>query len=185
MEFTDREVELAKTIAYKMASKWSLMDKEELHARLNYWLVMKYNTVVRYRSEEGGEGKLYVALNREAAKQSQHETEILTGEPMHMKENQITKYSYEYQTIFNALSHLWTWRDAILEDKESDGKLADIMLDIEKAYAKLNPSEQILLEYKFKDDKTYNEIALELNISKQGARMKIVRLVDHIKKLIG
>jgi len=185
MEFTERELELAKIIAYKMAGKWTLMDKEELHARLNYWLVMKYNTVVRYRSEEGGEGKLYVALNREAAKQSQHETEVITGEPMHMKENQIVKYQYDYKTIFNALFALWTWRGIVISNETADDKLQTIMFDIEQAYDELNSSDQILLEYKFKEEKTYLEIADILGISKQAARMRIVNIVERLKKIIG
>jgi DNA-directed RNA polymerase specialized sigma subunit len=183
MYFTEREYALAKTIAYKMASKWKLMDRDELHARLNYWLVVKHNTVERYRTEEGGEGKLYVALNREAAKQCQHETELITGEPMHMKENQ--SYTYDYQTVYNALTHYWVWDSATLTNSDASNMIQDIMIDIQRAYNTLNAADQIILEYKFKEDKTYAEIGEILSISKQAARMRIVNLVERIKKIIG
>lgn len=185
MYFTDREYALAKNIAYKMAGKWKLMDREELHARLNYWLVIKYNTVERYRTEEGGEGKLYVALNREAAKQCQKETELITGEPMHMKENQLGLYTYTNEVIFNALGYYWTWKGTTLTNDDSGNQIQDIMIDLERAYNNLNPADQIILEYKFREDKTYAEIGELLTISKQAARMRIVNLVDRIKKIIG
>lgn len=168
-----------------MASKWSLVDAEELEAQLNYWLVRKYDTVQRYRTETGGEGKLYVALNREAAHHSQIETETITGERMVDKENRINQYSYTTEQLFTAFEAFYTWREIIIENIDGEDKLQTLMLDMEIAYSKLNPAEQILLEYKFKNGLTYALIGEQLTISKQAARQKIVRLVEHVRKLIG
>lgn len=67
MTITDHEIALARRIARRSASKWSLVEYDDLASELVLWLFEHGDTVTRYREAEA-EGKLFVALRRQASK---------------------------------------------------------------------------------------------------------------------
>jgi hypothetical protein len=60
MDFTKREMSIANSVAYKCAK--SKPQRENIKSFLYLWMVEHFTTVQRYRFEEGGEDKLYVAM---------------------------------------------------------------------------------------------------------------------------
>jgi len=113
MNLTDRELQLAKQIAYKQSNRWSAADREDLTAQLYLWLVEKHATVERYRTEEGGEGKLYVSLNRAAAKYAAKEQTHYNGASVNTQQKE--KYAYTFNVLDNALEYLWNYKNIILQ----------------------------------------------------------------------
>jgi len=196
IQLTDRELQLAKQIAYKQSNRWSAADREDLTAQLYLWLVEKHTTVERYRNEEGGEGKLYVSLNRAAAKYAAKEQTHHNGASVNTQQKE--KYAYTFNVLDNALEYFWNYKNIILQstpehpqygtatvEVNSQNDIQTLMLDIEMAFNKLNASEQILLEYRFKENKSFNEIGSILTVSDNAARMRINRLITKLQRLIG
>jgi RNA polymerase sigma factor (sigma-70 family) len=196
MNFTERELQLTKNIAYKQSRNWSNVEYEDLHAELMLWLVQKYVTVLRYREEEGGEGKLYVSLNRAATKYAAKEQSYYNGASVTTQQKE--KYAYSFTVLDNALQYFWNYKSILLSstpehpqhgtstvELNTENDIQTIMLDIDMAFKKLNPAEQILLEYRFKENKTFNEIGSILSVSDNAARMRINRLISKLQRLIG
>lgn len=196
MKITDRELQLAKQIANKQSRSWVNVEREDLEAYLYLWLVEKHKTVERYRYEEGGEGKLYVSLNRAATKYAAKEQSHYNGASV--SKQQQTKYAYTFNTVDKALEYLWNYEHVILSTVEehpkygyttttinTDNDIQTLMIDIKTAFSKLNPAEQILLEYRFREDKTYNQIGELLDITDNAARMRINRLINKLQRIIG
>lgn len=195
--FTNNEMKAVKTVANKHAYKWQAVNKEDLQQHLYLFLTRKYDTLERWRTEEYGEAKMYVSLNREANLYCVKEQATTNGEKT-LSTNLSTKNTYTFKQIEAALNYLWEYETSLLSSTtthpENDNiiitnsetqKLLDIMLDIKTAINKLNPSEQILLEYRHKEHKTFKEIAQLLNINEDAARMRLKRLTNKIQNTIG
>jgi RNA polymerase sigma factor (sigma-70 family) len=195
--FNEDEMKAVKTVANKHAYKWKAVNKEDLQQHLYLFLTRKYDTLERWRTEEYGEAKMYLSLNREANNYCVKEQAEANGEKT-LSTNKITKNTYTFNQIAKALDYLWEYPTSILSSttthptddniiihNSETQKLLDIMLDIKKAITQLNPSDQIIIEYRYKENKTFKQIAELLNIKEDAARMRINRLINKLQNLIG
>jgi RNA polymerase sigma factor (sigma-70 family) len=195
--FTDNEMKAVKTVANKHSYKWRAVNKEDLQQHLYLFLTRKYDTLERWRTEEYGEAKLFVSLNREANNYCVKEQAEANGEKT-LSTNLTTKNTYTFKQIETALNYLWEYESSIMSSTtthpDNDNiivghsetqKLLDIMLDIKTAITRLNPAEQIIIEYRHKEHKTFKQIAELLNITEDAARMRLKRLTNKIQNTIG
>lgn len=198
--FNENEIKAVKTVANKHAYKWRAVTKEDLQQHLYLFLTRKYETLERYRNtltETHYIGSLYKSLNREANKYCVKEQAQANGEKI-LSTNKITKNTYTFKQIATALNYLWEYEssimsstithpdnDNIIVEHSETQKLLDIMLDIKTAITKLNPAEQIIIEYRHKEHKTFKQIAELLNITEDAARMRLKRLTNKIQNIIG
>ena len=179
MIITDKERNTATVIARQVSRKWRLTDFEDMQAELYTWLVIKASKGVleRYRTEQYGEQKLYTGLKRYAIKYAIKETEKITGQKLMPYNENGEHYTYTIENIKNALPFLWDYEQITdthikenpqtgqaLKQYQPETKVADIMFSIKIAIEKLNYSEQILLQYKYREDKTFKQIAELLDI---------------------
>lgn len=200
MNITDKELNTATVIARQTARKWRLTDFEDIQAELYEWLVVKASKGIleRYRGEQYGEQKLYTALNRYATKYAIKETETITGQKLMPYNDKGEQYTYSIENITNALPYLWDYEHMKLNDSvenpitgealhygNNDNIIEDIMVSIKIALSQLNYSEQLLLEFKYRDGKTYRQIGEMLHIKEDASRMRIKRLIEKLQKTIG
>lgn len=200
MKITDKELNTATVIARQTARKWRLTDFEDIQAELYEWLVVKASKGIleRYRGEQYGEQKLYTALNRYATKYAIKETETITGQKLMPFNDKGEQYTYSVENITNALPYLWDYEHMRLNHSEqnpitgetlntsnSDNIIEDIMVSIKIALTQLNYSDQLLLEFKYRDGKTYREVGDIIGVKEDAARMRIKRLITKLQKTIG
>jgi RNA polymerase sigma factor (sigma-70 family) len=196
MELTPEEMKTAEAVARRQASKWKNVDREDLTSEMYLWLVTKYNTVERYRTEQAGNAKLYTALNREAIRYCMKEQAYKNGE--HKLTIKHTNRSYTFNQVKNAIPYIWEYRDIITStpivnpqtdtlvgDLQHTESILDLMLELETAVKKLTEVEQMIVEYRFREGKSFIEIGQLLGISKDSARMKVNRLINKLQKNIG
>ncbi len=193
--FTETELKAVKTVSNKHAYKWRAVLKEDLQQHLYLFMTRKYNTIQRWRTEEYGEAKLYVSLNREANDYCVKEQAAANNEKT-LVNNKQTQNTYTFKQIETALKHLHEYQpllstythpqyDNVIVETTDTQKVLDIMLDIKNALTQLNPAEQILIEYRYKEQKTFPEIAKLLSIKEDAARMRLKRLTNKIQNIIG
>ena len=60
------EINIARNLAKRLSSKWSLVEFEDLEGVLILWLYENEKTVQRYRSEPDGVFKLITSMRRKA-----------------------------------------------------------------------------------------------------------------------
>lgn len=200
MVITDKELNLATIVARQVSRKWRLTRFDDMQAELYHWLTVKASKGVleRYRGEQYGEQKLYTGLKRYAIQYAIKETETLTGQKLSSFNDKGEMYSYTINNINKALPYLWDYETItssnVVENPqtgktegyhEADNQLEDIMLSLKIAVEQLNYAEQILLEYKYREDKTYKQIGDIIGVKEDAARMRIKRLIIKIQKLIG
>ena len=196
MDLTDEEMKIAASVARRQANKWSGVDVEDLTSEMYLWLVTKYKTVERYRTEVAGHAKLWKALNREAVRYCMKEQAYKNGE--HKLTQKTTHRTYTFNQVKNALDYVWEYKDIItstprqnpqsellIEYSTPIDSVIDLMIELETAISELTEVEQLLIEYRFREGKNFIEIGNLLGISKDSARMKINRLINKIQKIIG
>lgn len=200
MSITDKEMTTASVIARQTARKWRLTDFQDIQSELYLWLTVKASKGVlqRYRTEQYGEQKLYTALQRHATSYAIKETETITGQKLMPFNNKGEHYAYTTENITNALPYLWDYTQMQLNntvENPTTGEalhyayheniIEDIMVSIKIALTQLNYSDQLILEFKYRDGKTYKQVGDMLTIKEDAARMRIKRLILKIQKLIG
>lgn len=187
----EKEIALARRIARKVGSRWSAVDIEDLEQDLILWLFENKDHVIRYRDEEGGESKLYVALKRKASKLCAREQTVKNGAPLDVNS------SYSVQQIERALPFLFEGvpQSTIAEhpvtgEPVSRGYSGDpgmalaVMTDIGIAFADLPQEMKLVLTLRFRDEMTYQEIGdmfgMTLNGAKKRVRRAVVRMQEHL-----
>lgn len=181
------ELRLAERVAARIGSKWSAVEIDDLTGHLYLWLIENLRSVERWRAEENGEGKLYVSLRREAAKYSAKEQAARVGRPI------AEGNFYTPQMISRALPFIFedtpqttvnvnpTTGAAESIPSEFDVAIS-VLADIRGAFYGLNADIRTVLEWRFRDGLTFEEIGELRGITKDGAKKQIeraiVRLVD-------
>lgn len=185
----DSEVLLAKKIATTTAKKWRHVEREDLASELVLWLFEHEDQVVRYRDEEA-EGKLFVALRREAAKRCARETRERTGEPLdyHAKYSfdQIKRalpYVFEDTPVTVVPTHPGT--GAPIGDVQPGGEALVVMTDIKNAYRDQPAEVRLVLALRFRDGLTEHQIATMLGASQPTISRRIQRAIDRIRVSLG
>ena len=185
MNIESRELTLAGKVAQRIGSRWSAVEVDDLTSHLYLWLVEHSNQVANWRAQEGGEGKLYVSLRREAAKYCAKEQAVAVGRPI------AADNFYTTELLTRALPYLFEDTpqttaevnprngQALFVSNESGTALA-IMADIRGAYYGLNPEIRQVLEWRFQDGLTFEEIGELRNITKDGAKKAVDRAVSRL-----
>ena len=181
----DDELVLAKRISISVGSKWSAVEIDDLTSELILWLYAHADTVRRYRTEEGGQGKLFVALRRTAGRYCVKAQEARTGGPLE------TDAPYSTAQIERAMPYIF---EPIPETKVFEkygkpagayptdgGKVRAILLDVSIAYDALPPEHKTVLTLRFRDGLTYTDIGALTGVSDVAARARVIRALERIR----
>lgn len=173
----EKEITLAKKIAYKIGSKWSLVDVEDVAGELVLWLFENREHVTRYRVEEGGEGKLFIALRREASKYCAREQAARSGGELSISDRytiaQIERaMPYVFEDILESLS-----REHTTENTELAIAIA---LDLKGALMTMPPQIREVLTLRFRDGMSYDEIGQLTGLSDRGAKGRVDRALKRM-----
>ena len=185
MTIEPRELMLAGKIAQRIGSRWSAVEIDDLTSHLYLWLVEHSTQLAKWREQEGGEGKLYVSLRREAAKYCAKEQAVAVGRPIaadnfYTPELLIRALPYVFEETPQTTAQINPRTgQALYVNGESNFALA-IMADIRGAYYGLNTEVRQVLEWRFQDGLTYEEIGELRNITKDGAKKAVDRAVSRL-----
>lgn len=187
MTVLDSEMHLAAKVAWRVGSKWSEVEIDDLQQHLYLWMCENTRNLKRWRDQPGNNGALYVSLRREAAKFCAREQAARVGRPLG-----VDNY-YKPDMVERALPFIFedipqtTVRTNPLTGEpvgvstEHDLALT-ILTDIKQAYWGLNPEVQQVLAWRFRDGLTFEEIGELKGITKDGGKKAVdrglVRLVD-------
>jgi RNA polymerase sigma factor (sigma-70 family) len=182
---SDQELVLAKKVAYKTAQKWNRIEGEDLASELTLWLFENAEQVERYRDEDGGEGKLFVALRREASKYCARETRERTGQPLdYHSEYTLLQVERALPFVFEDMPsqavHVNPYTGEALSPV-GDGTAQAVMADMKGAYADLPREVQLVLALRFRDGLTEAQIGELTGMSQQAAHKRIKRAVARMR----
>lgn len=187
------EMKIAKQLARKFSSRWSAVEQDDVQGHLHLWMCEHQTALERWREEEGGLGKLNVALSREASKYcSAQQTESNGGE---------LEYDLQYtaKQIEGALPFLWEFNEygmqqsvpehpslgSIITDTQplsgqTFNTAITIMADISSGYFQLPKEDQKILALRYRDGLTFGKLGKHYNISEDAARKRVVRAIDRL-----
>lgn len=188
-EIVDHELTLARRLAFKTAQKWPAVEAEDLSSELTLWLFENRDAVARYRAEEGGEGKLYVALRRHASRYCAKEQAVRSGAPL--------DHDAEYTTVQIERAMPFVFEDIVQSSVHVDpstgaslgassysgdyGVAMAVLLDLRGAYADMPPEVKLVLALRFRDGLTYDEIAELTGCTKRTAIRRVARAVLRVR----
>lgn len=190
---TDEEINIAKILARKFASRWKAADWEDVNGHLLLWMCQHQNNMERWRKEEGGMGKLHVTLSREASK-------FCSNEQTHQNGG-VLSYNLEYSPtqVEAALPFMWDFTHSNMQrsvpmhptfgtpivdtlplsSQSFDDALA-VLADISSGYYGLTKGDQTILELRFREDFTFRKIGKTMNITEDAARKRVDRAVQRL-----
>lgn len=182
---TTQEIKLAEKVAWRVGSKWSAIEIDDLQSHLFLFMVESSHHLAKWRNEPGDNGKLYVALRREAARYCAREQAARMGKPLHQDE------FYTPELLRRALPFIFeeTPQTSVVENPVSgrpvgvphEHNLAlTIVTDIRQAFWGLNPEVRQVLVWRFEHGLTFEEIGELKGISKDGAKKSVDRAVQRL-----
>jgi DNA-directed RNA polymerase specialized sigma24 family protein len=184
------EISIASNMASRFASKWSLVDKEDLKSVLVLWLYENAATVARYRSEPDGPIKLVTSMRRRAHAYCTSEQQERSGTPLDYN----SRYSIEQIercliAMFNSGSG-----PSVRVDPRSDTMIdkwdpslddaRTAVLDVKLAFEKIEIDLQRILVLKYEQEFTYRDIAMLDQISAPGARKRVRKALRQIQTVL-
>lgn len=188
MTVAAEDLALARHIAYKIGSKWALVEIEDLTSELTLWLFENEATVDRYRELEGGQGKLFLALRRIASKYCAKETMIRSGAPLdsdaaYSKEQIERALPFMFEDLPQTTLHVApVTGKPVSEGSHESGLALSIMMDMRQAFSDLPPKSRYVLELRFRDDLSYGEIATLTGTTDRGAAHRVGRAITRIQE---
>jgi len=187
LDITTAELDLAKKIAKQSASKWKGVLAEDAVSHLYVWLAEHHAVLVRYRNEENGVAKLALALKREANRYCVKEKTILNGG--------VLDYNFQYtkEQVKRTLPYIWDMgsvsqttvyenenvRKQHFKETVFDDALA-MIADISSVYYGLNKKDQEILALSYRDDLSYKNIGIALEITENNVKQKILVAINHL-----
>jgi RNA polymerase sigma factor (sigma-70 family) len=184
----EKELALARRIARKIGSRWSAVEVEDLEQDLILWLFENQDHVERYRTEEGGESKLYVALKRKASKQAAREQTIRSGAPLDVNASysiaQIERaLPFVFEDIPQSVAVENPVTGAVNYHGEHSQALA-VMTDIRGAFQDLPSEMKLVLQLRFRDGLTYQDIGDMSDMTLNGAKKRVRRAVTRMQEIL-
>lgn len=183
------ELRLAGMIATRIGRRWAHVEVEDLTSHLYLWLVENRATVLRWRDEEGGEGKLYVSLRREAAKYCAHESSARINRPIE------SGNAYPVDVLERALPFVFEdTPSAVVRVNPTTGEALDaptggmaqaVMADIRGGFYSLPAEIREVLTWRFRDGLTYEEIGELASMTKDGAKKRVARGLRRLSDALG
>ena len=188
MRFTESELTVASKIGRKMATKWSAVESDDLVSHLTLWLCENYATVERYRTEEGGDAKLFVSLRREAGRFCAKEQAQRTGAPLdHDAQYSVDQIERILPFVFEDLPS-----QSVSENPHSGAPLSKpdheqfetaiaMALDVRSAYHDLPAEIRSVLVMRYRDGMSYEEIGSLTGMTDRGAQKRVLRAVTRLR----
>lgn len=185
MTVLDSEFRLAAKVAWRIGSKWSAVEIDDLQQHLYLWMCENVRNLERWRTQPGDNGALYVSLRREAARFCAREQAAAVGRPIGADN------FYKPDLVERALPFIFEDipQTSVAENPltgqasnvptEFDNALI-ILTDIKQTYYGLNPEIQQTLAWRFRDGLTYEEIGELRGISKDGGAKAVQRAVQRL-----
>jgi RNA polymerase sigma factor (sigma-70 family) len=179
------ELDIARRVSSRVSRRWTLVSDTDVLGHLYLWLFENTAKVRAWRAKGDYLGAVYVTLKREAAKFCAAETAAIAGRPID------TPRFYSEAMIRRALPYIFeetpvtevrenpTTGQALFEPAENSLALA-IMTDIRSEYEGLSKSIRTVIQYRFRDGLTYEEIAELLGLTKEAARKSVARAVKRL-----
>lgn len=189
MTITEAELTLAQRLAHRTAQKWTAVEAEDLASDLTLWLFENADAVARYRDEEGGEGKLYVALRRHASKYCAKEQAVRSGAPLDHDAEYTTAQieralPFVFEDFVQSTVHVDPSTGAPLTGSVYAGDYGvamAVLMDLRGAYADMPHEVKLVLALRFRDGLTYNEIADLTGCTKRTAIRRVARAVQRVR----
>lgn len=190
MEQYDKELRLAEVIAAKVGKRWKNVEVEDLRSHLYLWLFDNQRALHRWRSEVGGEGKLYNSLRREASKYCSAETSARINRPLDETP------AYPVDVLERALPFIFEGTPETLvrinpatgeplEAFTESGRALALLADVRGAYYGLPREVQEVLAWRFRDGLTFEEIGELSEMTKDGAKKRVTRAVRRLSDALG
>lgn len=184
---TNGEFSTIKAVARSVARKWSLVELEDLESELVLWGYENAKSVERYRHLEDGPTLFLVSVRRRATQYAATEQAVRSGEALDSN----SKYSMEqieraivsmYNVISTQAVVVNPATGAAVEpvDPLSD-EVRTTVLDVARAFSKLDKDLRDVVELKYKDEATFRDIGLLLKISAPGARKRLRKALRKIQ----
>jgi RNA polymerase sigma factor (sigma-70 family) len=172
---TEQELTLAKKVAASTARKWRHVNREDLTQELTLWLFEHEAQVERYRAEDA-DGKLFVALRREAAKWAARETRAVTGKTLE------ADYEYSVEQVRRAMPFVF---EDIPQTVTEDGTVEHsralmVMTDFKNAFRDQPVDVQAVLTAHYRDGLTEAELARRFGVSQPTVNRRLKRAVERV-----
>lgn len=185
MTVTDVEMRLAEKVAWRIGSRWSAVEIDDLQQHLFLWMVENERNLRRWREQPGDNGALYVSLRREAAKFCAKEQAAQVGQPI-SKDNFYNPglveraLPYVFEDIPQTTVAVNPVTGEPVGNPDRYDTALNILVDIKQAYWGLNPEIQQVLAWRFRDGLTFEEIGELKNITKVGGKKSVDRAVQRL-----
>lgn len=185
LELTKAELDAAKHTAWRIGSKWAAVESEDLQSHLTLWMLKHYPKLEKWRDETRGKGALYVSLKHEALRYCTRETAARNGQPLDRN------HFYNVEMLERAMPFVFeAWPETTVRQDPITGRVLDrpvnsgnaiaIMADISGAFYGL-PKDMIeVLELRFRDGLTYEELSELKNVTNEGARHIVHRALKRL-----
>lgn len=185
MDLQPHELALADKVAARIGSRWSAVEVEDLNSFLYLWLVENYKTVLRWRAEPEGQGKLYVTLKREAAKYCAKEQAASVGRPIHADNfYTVDLLNRALPFVFEDTPQTVAVINPVTGEPQHAGyefnNAVAILADIRGAFYGLNPDIRYTLELRYRDGLTFEEIGELKGLTKDGAAKQVQRALERL-----
>ena len=180
MTVTERELALAKSVARKVGSKWSLAEVDDLASELALWLVEHESVLERYRADEFGEGKLFVSLRRRATKWCAREQMIRSGGPLEDFE------PYTVAQVERALPFIFEDIPQTVHVEGTPfngghGLALVILTDLRGAFQDMPEQVRETIALRFRDGMSFTDMGRLTGISGEAAKKRVQRAVRRMR----
>lgn len=179
------ELRTAERVAYRIGSKWSAVEVDDLTSHLFLWCLTNVKALERWREDPAGEGKLYVSLRREAAKFCAKEQAARVGQPIqqgNFYSPALLERALPY--IFEATPQTVVAENPVTgEPQHVPSNFNDavaILADIRGSFYGLNREVRQVLEWRFRDGLTFEEIGDLNKVTKDGAKKQVERAIRRL-----
>lgn len=186
---TQSELQLATKIAWRVGSRWSNIEEEDLASHLTLWLFQNQHHLERWREADVGKGRLYVSLKREAAKYCAKETAAKIGQPTDAGR------FYSVERVRQILPFIFedTYLDAVAVNPQTGqaigqpatGQAQVILMDVRSAYYDLPVKTRELIALRFRDGLAHEEIAELRGLTIEATKTAIHRALKKISDTLG
>lgn len=184
---TNAEMRIAERVGRRAASRWTAADPDDVISQLYLWVVENQAPVQRWREEPGGEAKLFVTLRREAAKFCAREQQVQVGRPIRQDNFYTTEmlaralpFVFEDSPQTVVAENPVTGQTFASGGPETFGNAVAILADIRGALYGLNREIREVLELRFRDGLTLEEIGELAGMSKVGAKKRVDRAIERL-----
>lgn len=185
---TTTEMKLAERVGRRAAAKWSAVDADDVTQHLMLTIMTNPEAITRWRTEPNGEAKLFVTLRREAAKFCANEQKHSGGKPLRSENfysvellTRALPFIFEDTPVTTAAENPHTGQTYSHGSPEDFGNAQAILADIRGAFYGLNAEIRHVLELRFRDGLTLEEIGELGNLTKVGVKKRIDRALERLR----